>query len=422
VSTKPLHIAWIGAGPALGESGGVPGVATELLLGLAKLGHTIDCYMPGVARAIPDRVLAAEGVTVNWGTAVWRWNRWYSRTRIGAFMTGLLIRGLGSVRLRRQLARQHALQSYDVIYQFSSIEALAMPRSLKSSVPLVIHPETHIAGELRFLLAERKLSLRCQPPHVFALTVAMMSVRALIQRRRVRGAQLLVCISSVFRDHLLRDYPFPLENTVVIPNPVRLERFADCDFDRPIGEPPTVLVLGRISARKGVEDVIAVARLLHQRGVDARVRVVGGPSLWSDYTKLLEELPVENSEYAGIVPPAAVPGELARADVLLQASKYEPFGLTVGEALAAGVPVVATSQVGAIEGINRTVVTETAPGDVAAMASGVATMLDGLRAAPSQTRGLARSEAERRFAPQLICEQISVALEQLLDRSRASAR
>ncbi|HXM86846.1 MAG TPA: glycosyltransferase, partial [Solirubrobacteraceae bacterium] len=106
--------------------------------------------------------------------------------------------------------------------------------------------------------------------------------------------------------------------------------------------------------------------------------------------------------------------EFERSDVVLVASKYEPFGLTVGEALAAGVPVVATSEVGATEGIDEAVVATVAPGDVDAMATAIAQMLDRLRAAPRQLRALARAEAERRFSREVVCEQLSRALEELV--------
>jgi glycosyltransferase involved in cell wall biosynthesis len=278
---------------------------------------------------------------------------------------------------------------------------------------VVIHPETHSAGELRWLIAERRLSGRCQPRYMLVAAIIVMSLRTLIQRIGIRRARLLVCISSVFRDHLVRDYGFPLEATVVIPNPVRIDRFATAGDQ--IGEPPTVLVLGRVSTRKGIEDVVAVARLLLENDVNARVRVVGGPSLWSDYTKLLEDLPAENAEYAGSVSAAEVPGLLAESDVLLQASKYEPFALTVAEALASGVPVVATSEVGAIEGVSKAVVSEVRPGDVEAMAAGITATLDALKRSPTATRSMARAEAERLFAPDVVCEQISLALERLLD-------
>jgi glycosyltransferase involved in cell wall biosynthesis len=182
-----------------------------------------------------------------------------------------------------------------------------------------------------------------------------------------------------------------------------------------------VLVLGRIAVRKGIEDVVAVARLLRERDVDACVRVVGGPSQWSDYTKLLDDLPPDTAHYAGSVPASQVPAELARADVLLQASKYEPFALTVAEALGAGVPVVATSEVGAVEGVDRRVVTEVEPGDVQGMATALVAMLDEVRSAPSETRALARAEAHRLFAPERVCEMISLALEELVDGRQPSS-
>jgi glycosyltransferase involved in cell wall biosynthesis len=413
--TASLRIAWLGAAPGRSDSGGVPGVATELLHGLAALGHQIDCFLPGASRELPARLAEDERVSFVWGTSEWRWDRWYNRARIGAAVSGLLSRAVASLRLRRQIARRHRAQPYDLIYQFSSIESLGVPARLRRTVPLVVHPETHSAGELRFLLAERRLSLRCQPLYAYAIALATTAARTPVQRRRIRRADLLVCISSVFRDHLMRDYGFPLARTVVIPNPVRLERFHD--LRRRSSEPPTVLVLGRVAARKGIEDVVALAALLRERAVDVRLRVVGGPGLWSDYTGLLAELPDENAEYVGRVHPSRIPDELAGSDVLLQASKYEPFGLTVGEALAAGVPVIATSEVGAIEGVDSWVVAQVAPGDVAAMASAVQEMIARLRSNPQEVSAKARAEAERLFAPAVVCERISRALAELVQRT-----
>ena len=417
---RSLRIAWLGAVPSARESGGVPGVAAELLHGLAALGHRIDCFSATAEHKLPGRLTEDENLTFTFGTTGWRWGRWYSRTKIAAFASGLFARGLGALRLRQELARRHRQEPYDLIYQFSNIETLSVPSSVARHVPLVIHPETHAAGELRFLIAERQLSFRCQPRRIFVIAVAIMSLRTLVQRVRIRRARLLVCISSAFRSHLSQDYGFPLEATVVIPNPVRLERFTTSE--RALGEPPTVLVLGRIAVRKGIEDVVEVARTLLERDVDIHMRVVGGPGLWSDYTRLLEDLPPENAEYLRRISPSEIPNELAQTDVLLQASKYEPFALTVAEALAAGVPVVATSEVGAIEGVDRSVVIEVEPGDVAGIATAITDMLERVRAHASQTRSMARAEAERLFAPDVVCEKISTALIQLVEGARADER
>src|SRR5438477_11507781 len=95
---RPLRIAWIGVGPPMREAGGVPGVAGELLEGLARLGHRIDCFAPGVQREVLPRLAEQPNLTFIWGTSEWRWNRWYSRTRVTAFASGLLARGFASLR------------------------------------------------------------------------------------------------------------------------------------------------------------------------------------------------------------------------------------------------------------------------------------------------------------------------------------
>jgi glycosyltransferase involved in cell wall biosynthesis len=221
----------------------------------------------------------------------------------------------------------------------------------------------------------------------------------------------------VFRDHLVRDYGFPVASTVIAPNPVRVERFTPAD--RPVGEPPVVLVLGRVVARKGIETVVAVAKALHDSGVSVKIRVIGAPSLWSDYTKLLEDLPEQTAEYAGSVPGSEIPAELAASDALLQASTYEPFALTVAEALAAGVPVIGTTEVGAIERVEESVAARVEPGDVAAMAGAIVETLERMTADAAEMRRTARKEAERLFAPEVVCAEISTALERLVHAGEA---
>ena len=423
VPPRSLHIAWIGFAPAE-EVGGVPGIATDLLHGLSALGHRIDCFFPSGGYELPPRVAEAENLTFVWGTSRWKWDRWYSRTRLSAFLTSLAARTLASLRQRREVLRRHREDPYDVFYQFSNVENLAIPRRLRRSVPLVVHPGQSSADALRFLLRERRLSFQGRPAYAFALAAAVLWSRRRVQRRQVRRASLVICISQIFREHLMRDYGLTEERSVVVPNPVRLDRFDS--VERPIGDPPVVIVLGRIATGKGIEDVVEVARLLHRRGVNARVRVVGGTSVWSDYTRVLDGLPPESAEYVGHVESGDVPGELARSDVLLQASKYEAFALTVAEALAAGVPVVATSEVGAIERLSPAVASVTPPGDPEAMADAIAATIERLAADTLALRRAARAEAERLFAPEIVCAGVAAALAELTsaagdERSEADA-
>jgi glycosyltransferase involved in cell wall biosynthesis len=409
-----LRIAWLGGGPA--EAGSAPGVVTELLDGLTSRGHEIDCFLPGTPRNIPERLRDRENLTFIGGTSSWRYDRWYSRTRIASFASGLLARALGSLRLRREIVRRHRQRPYDLVFQNQQIESLGVPASLIRSIPLAVRPDSHQAGELRCLIRERRLAFRSQPARTFFIVAAIMAFRALVQATRIRKVDLLICISSVFRDHMVHDYRFPVEKTTVVTNPLRLERFHSSD--RPLAEPPVVLVPTRVSVRKGLEDLAPLARLLSERGVEVRLRVIGGPSNWSDYTRLLDDLPPENSEYAGRIPNKEMPQEFQRADLVLVPSKYDPCPMSVLESLASGVPVIATTEVGSIEALDRSIAAEVAIGDVEAMADEITQMLERLGSDPAGVRRRARAEAERRFAGDVVCKQISDALEALVERSR----
>jgi glycosyltransferase involved in cell wall biosynthesis len=78
------------------------------------------------------------------------------------------------------------------------------------------------------------------------------------------------------------------------------------------------------------------------------------------------------------------------------------------------VPVIGTTEVGAIENVRRSVATAVAPGDVQAMAAAIVEMAERARTGSEELESLARAEAQRLFAPEIVCRQISVALEDLV--------
>jgi len=110
------------------------------------------------------------------------------------------------------------------------------------------------------------------------------------------------------------------------------------------------------------------------------------------------------------------PDELARlyrsADVVMQPSLYEPFGLTIGEALASGVPVIASDEVGAVEGVEPEVCAVFPAGDLDALEREFRRMVvRAERGEGSTLRPLARAEAERLFAPPTIAAKLISELE-----------
>lgn len=135
----------------------------------------------------------------------------------------------------------------------------------------------------------------------------------------------------------------------VIPNGVDLAEFAHIPVRRPSADRITILFVGRLDPRqKGLEYLIRAFDLI-QPTRNARLRLVGED--WGGLSKLRSlstSLGLEgNVEFAGRLPRSDVIRAYATADLFVLPALFEPFGIVLLEAMAAGLPIVA-SRVGGI--------------------------------------------------------------------------
>jgi glycosyltransferase involved in cell wall biosynthesis len=122
---------------------------------------------------------------------------------------------------------------------------------------------------------------------------------------------------------------------------------------RPAGATPTLLALGRLVERKGVDDVVtALAQL---PGVQLVV-AGGGDADDSDVARLRALATqlgcADRVRFLGPVDRADVPAILSACDVVVCVPWYEPFGIVPLEAMAVGRPVVGSD----VGGLKDTVV------------------------------------------------------------------
>jgi alpha-1,3-rhamnosyl/mannosyltransferase len=111
---------------------------------------------------------------------------------------------------------------------------------------------------------------------------------------------------------------------------------------------PYALYVGSIEPRKNVATLLDAWLSLPLDVREEFDLVIAGPWGWGDrgtYDRLRNGVP--GVRYLGYVPELDLPGLTAAATIFTYVSLYEGFGLPVGQAMAAGVPVV-TSRISAM--------------------------------------------------------------------------
>lgn len=169
-------------------------------------------------------------------------------------------------------------------------------------------------------------------------------------RAGFNAADLVVATSRGVADDLAERFGVRRERLSVVPNPVDLERLArraaepiEPDQAGSYG-PATVIAAGRLADAKNYPLLIDAMALVRER-VAARLVILGegerGPAL----RRLAADRGVADAiEFAGF---RENPWKyIARSAVFVLTSRYEGFGNVLIEAMACGVPVVATASAG----------------------------------------------------------------------------
>jgi glycosyltransferase involved in cell wall biosynthesis len=413
-----MRIAWLGPTPSV--HGGASYVGAQLLCELARIGIEVDCFVAADESQLPPGLADQPGLTFICEPSAWEWNRWYSRRPLRAFFSGNIARAAAQFRLADQIASRHRAEPYNLVYQFSQSEMFPLRLRLRELPPIVIHPSTHAAGELAWHKRESALSRRCEPPAKRLAVRTMLHARARVQRRDMSLARRVLPVSKRFGEHIARDYQLPAHRCGVVPNPIDLERFSPAEGARDDG-PVRILFVSRMSARKGVDMVVALSQCLHDLRGRVWIHAIGGATTWSDYRPLLADLNPAVASFDGEVPPEELARLYRSADAVMQPSLYEPFALTVAEALASGVPVIASDEVGAIEGVDSEVCAVFPAGDLDALERQARRLVARAeRGEGAALRPLARVEAERLFAPATIAATLVGELELAAGRRRSA--
>ena len=323
VHTSPL------ARPGTRDSGGLNVYVRSLAAEMAKRGHTMDIFTRRTDDGSPE-ITALD-----------------DRTRVIQVEAGPLDadkraqrRHLEEFRLGVMRFQERNALAYDLVHSHYWMSGWA-GRTLADcwDAPHVVMFHTLAEAKNRHHLGEREPKYRIAG-----------------ERTVVAGSDRIVCAGEAEARMLTDLYRARRDRISVIPCGVDTDHFRPLDQAEArshLGldpDEPVVLFIGRIEPLKGIDVLISAASHIEGR---FRVLVVGGDEKDSrrlrDLRRLARELGVaERITFTAAASREELPFYYNAADVCAVPSYYESFGLVALEAMACGVPVVA-SRVGGLK-------------------------------------------------------------------------
>lgn len=311
-----------------GSMGGSGVVATALGHALARRGHQVHFFSAG---SPPRLEVSAPNVRLHTVEDV----------RHALFPEGQYALALASC-----LAREGAL--LDLIHVHYAI------------------PHASSAMLARHMLGRRAPRLITTLHGTDVLTLGRSAVLQPVVRHSVASSDVVTVPTKYLRDEAEKTFGVSAE---VIGNFVDTEQFKPSRSRSP--HPKTLLHNSSFRALKRVDDVVRVFASVRERWADARLVLIGDGPERPKVEALATALNVR-SAVTFIGERADVPALLQASDVFILPSETESFGLAALEALACGVPVIATRTGGLPELVDDGVTGYLLPiGDVAGMAKRV---------------------------------------------------
>lgn len=204
--------------------------------------------------------------------------------------------------------------------------------------------------------------------------------------------------TPVFQQRLIQHYGVASHRVFFVPNFTQLDPFKAVDrHASATAIPPTqgyqLLTVARLFPVKGLDVYVRALAQLQDIPLQARIVGNGSARYQAQLQTLIQELHLDDRvTLTGAIPPDQVDSLYGAADVFVLPSRHEPFGIVLLEAMAAGVPIVATQ----VDGVPWVV----AEGQAAALVppndpNHLATTIRHLLTTPAQRETLAAAGRQR---------------------------
>lgn len=193
----------------------------------------------------------------------------------------------------------------------NGLKGVLLPFLLRSKVPLIYENHYGINPKAETLIGKLKIKLFLL---LFSLSTYRYKWIIVLQNvRRIRFA----------------------ENIKIIPNPLSFKiMLEEINFEKNV-----VIAVGRFSYQKGYDKLLKIWALVIEKHPEQILNIYGEGSK-NDFNKLAQKLNIiQNVKF--FEPVKDIKSVYFNASMLLNTSRFEPFGIALIEAMACGLPVIA---------------------------------------------------------------------------------
>jgi glycogen synthase len=216
---------------------------------------------------------------------------------------------------------------------------------------------------------------------------------------------------------------WPADRVRVIPNPISATILkAALQFERNGDSEQLVLYTGRLAPVKGIETLLAAAKLVHDRDPGIKFVLAGPwqmPQSPEAYGLELNQESVNGVQWVGPQDQTGLIDWYKRAGLFVMPSYYESFGISVVEAMAFGLPVVASDSGGLREVVgNNGSGTLVGNRDPKAFADAIIHLISPTRG--SHENGVTAQAVVQKFHPQKIADETMELYQAVRDSTSAN--
>ena len=157
----------------------------------------------------------------------------------------------------------------------------------------------------------------------------------------------VITISNSMVNHLKSQFQIPASKITPIYNAVDTDKFGAAVDRRAVRErwnvkagEQLVTAVGRLTSQKGFDNLVRAFPLVVRKRPNAKLLIVGEGYMRKELEDVARDEEVDNrTTFAGFVSDQDLVAALRSSDAVAIPSRFEPFGITALEAMAAGAPL-----------------------------------------------------------------------------------